>query len=91
MSHHYVLLIKLLLLQDPEEDDPFYYGTSVQLVEYWTELGNYAEADYGHGSHCTVHSFVRDFFEEQIVIVGLVLSSPCKCWMVYASLSIMSV
>ncbi len=45
--------------EDPTADDPFYYGTSMQLMEYWTNLDNYGAASYGHGGHCSVHSFVR--------------------------------
>jgi hypothetical protein len=40
-------------------DDPFYYQTSVQMVDRWTELNNYVVPNFGKGGHCHVHSTVR--------------------------------
>jgi hypothetical protein len=45
--------------QDPMADDPFYYQTSVQMVDRWTELNNYVVPNFGKGGHCHVHSTVR--------------------------------
>ena len=45
--------------EDPSEEDPKYYQTSVQLEEFWLGLGNYAESQYDHGGHCHVHSMVE--------------------------------
>jgi hypothetical protein len=52
-------LLFVQLLQDPLADDPFYYQTSVQMVDRWTELNNYVAPNFGHGGHCHVHSTVR--------------------------------
>lgn len=43
---------------DPNQDHPFFYQSSEQLVTYWAKAGNRpAETHYGSGGHCLQHSF----------------------------------
>lgn len=43
---------------DPNDNTPFFYESSEQLVKYWNAAGNRAaETHYGSGGHCLQHSF----------------------------------
>mmetsp|Transcript_31135 Transcript_31135/g.70967 ORF Transcript_31135/g.70967 Transcript_31135/m.70967 type:complete len:304 (+) Transcript_31135:59-970(+) len=43
--------------QDPDDKDPFFYKSSVQLAEAWEAVGNRVETHWGQGGHCEFESF----------------------------------
>lgn len=43
---------------DPSLQDPMFYRTSVQLESRWKDMGGRAEAHWGTGGHCQIHSML---------------------------------
>mmetsp|Transcript_22562 Transcript_22562/g.49904 ORF Transcript_22562/g.49904 Transcript_22562/m.49904 type:complete len:318 (+) Transcript_22562:54-1007(+) len=59
-AHHDRLGLKACIFdnrEDPSEEDPSFYESSLALAKAWFDLGNRAETHFLHGGHCEIHSF----------------------------------
>lgn len=43
--------------QDPTDNKPYFYQSSLQLESHWKLAGNPCESHYGEGHHCVFHSY----------------------------------